>query len=152
LARARALFRPTPFRPRYPRPTTARAALTQPGPQLPPSEFELRFARLQREERYDEIWSLLADDAQDSWGSPARFAERVRAQAAGVEVLAADVEDVDFVSAWTDRRAGRTYRNVARLDVRYRVRHGQREWALKRRVHLIPAADGWRTLWYPQPD
>ena len=123
-----------------------------PEPALAPSAFEQRFARLQREGRFDDMWPMLADDAQRSWGGPAAFAERMRDQTGNLQVVDTDVQDVDFISEWTDRRAGRTYRNVARLDVSYRVKHGQREWALRRQVHLVPAGDGWRTLCYPQAD
>jgi hypothetical protein len=98
------------------------------------------------------MWPLLADDAQRVWGGPDAFAERMRSQTASVELLDADVEDVDVLPEWTDIRRGRSYRNVARLGVRYRVKHGPRQWALRRQVHLVPAADGWRTLWYPQPE
>jgi hypothetical protein len=126
--------------------------MPEPPPLLAPAGFERRFARLQREGRYLDMWPMLAEDAQRLWGSPDAFAERMREQAAGVELLDVDVADVDLVPEWIDGRAGRTYRNVARLDVSYRVKNGEREWALKRQVHLVPARDGWRTLWYPQPE
>lgn len=132
---------------------TAVASVGAARPRLPaPGSFEQRFARLHREGRYLEMWPLLAEDAQRLWGGPDSFAERMRSQTAGVELLDADIEDVDVLAEWTDVRRGRSYRNVARLAVRYRVKHGPREWALKRQVHLVPAADGWRTLWYPQTD
>jgi hypothetical protein len=132
---------------------TAHGSVRATRPRLPaPGAFEQRFARLHREGRYLEMWPLLADDAQRVWGGPDTFAERMRSQAAGVELLDADVEDVDVLPEWTDVRRGRSYRNVARLGVRYRVKHGPRQWALRRQVHLVPAADGWRTLWYPQPE
>ena len=134
--------------------STRTSLLRHPSPEgtLAPSAFEQRFARLQREGRYEDMWSMLADDAQRSWGGADAFSHRMREQAANVELLDANVQDVDFITEWTDRRAGHTYRNVARLDVSYRVKHGQREWALRRQVHLVPAGDGWRTLWYPQPE
>jgi hypothetical protein len=140
-----AAMKPGPFSP--PRTVRMRAQ-----PRLAPHAFEQQFARLQREGRYGDMWPLLAEDAQRLWGTPDSFAGRLRDQAAGVELLDADVRDVDLLSEWTDARAGRTYRNVARLDVRYRVKYGPREWALKRQVHLVPARDGWRALWYPQPE
>jgi hypothetical protein len=129
-------------------PPSLRPAMTH-RPLPVPGAFEQRFARFQREGRYSEMWSLLADDAQRVWGDPSLFAERMRGEVAGVELLDADVEDVDVLPEWTDIRTGRTYRNVARLGVSYRVKHGQRQWALKRQVHWVTAADGWRMLCYP---
>lgn len=95
------------------------------------------------------MWDLLAEDAQRSWGSQARFVERMRRQAAEFELIDAEVDTSSIVPEWTDQRRNRTYRNVARLEVRYRIRHGRREVAMRRQVHLVPAAGGWRTLFYP---
>jgi hypothetical protein len=119
---------------------------------MTPSAFEQRFARLQRQGRFDEMWSMLAEDAQLSWGSRQAFAEGMREQNRSVELLDADVQDVDLVPEWTDSRCSRTYRNVARLAVSYRVRQQEREWTMQRQVHLVPALDGWRTLCYPSSD
>lgn len=95
------------------------------------------------------MWELLAEDAQRCWGSRQRFVERMRRQAGEYELLEARVDESRIVPEWTDRRRNRTYRNVARLEVRYRIRHGWREVAMHRQVHLVPAAGGWRTLYYP---
>jgi hypothetical protein len=70
-------------------------------------------------------------------------------QASEFELLEAQVGGSEIVPEWTDRRRNRTYRNVARLDVRYRIRHGWRDVTMRRQVHLVPAAGGWRTLFYP---
>ncbi|HLQ63066.1 MAG TPA: hypothetical protein VK131_14495 [Candidatus Acidoferrales bacterium] len=114
-----------------------------------PGAFELRFNRLQGEGRYEEMWRLVAEDAQRAWGSEARFVEGMARQAAGAELLDAQVAGVALLSEWTDQRHQRSYRNVARLQVRYRLRHQHREWTMERQLHLVPAADGWRTLCYP---
>lgn len=95
------------------------------------------------------MWDLLAEDAQRCWGSRESFVERMRRQAGEYEVLEARVDGSRIVPEWTDRRRNRTYRNVARLEVRYRIRHGREEVAMDRQVHLVPAAGGWRTLYYP---
>ncbi len=116
---------------------------------LSPGTFEVRFARLQREGRYHDMWSMLAEDAQRSWGGRNQFVAAMRAQAAEVQVLEALVGSIDIVPEWTDERHQRTYSNVARLAVRYRLRLDWRELTMDRQVHLIPAADGWRTLCYP---
>ncbi|TMD05233.1 MAG: hypothetical protein E6J02_11510 [Chloroflexi bacterium] len=127
----------TPFRP--------------PAPEsIAPGAFEMRFTRLQREGRYEQMWSMLAEDAQRSWGGEDRFVEEMRRQAGAAELLEAEVFAVEIVPEWTDRHRNRTYRNVARLAVRYRLKLERRELSLDRQVHLIPAADGWRTLCYPQ--
>lgn len=116
---------------------------------LAPGTFELRFARLHREHAFADMWEMLAEDAQRSWGGRAAFVERMVRQTAEYELLDAQVDATEIVPQWTDRRRNRTYRNVARLDVRYRVRHGWRELAMRGEVHLVPAAGGWRTLFYP---
>lgn len=116
---------------------------------IAPGTFELKFTSLHREQRFDSMWDLLAEDAQRSWGGRQRFVERMRRQAAEYELAAAEVGDSQIVPEWTDRRRHRTYRNVARLQVLYRFRHGEEELAVQREVHLVPAAGGWRTLFYP---
>lgn len=116
---------------------------------LAPTTFELRFAQLQREGRYDRLWTMLAEDAQRAWGGEDRFIEQMQRQNQGAELLATEVGQVEIVPEWTDQRRNRTYRNVARLAVRYRLKLDWRELAVDRQVHLIPAADGWRTLCYP---
>jgi hypothetical protein len=95
------------------------------------------------------MWDLLAEDAQRCWGSRESFIERMRRQTAEYEVLDARVDASSIVPEWTDQRRHRTYRNVARLDMEYRIRDGSREMSMQRQVHLVPAAGGWRTLFYP---
>lgn len=95
------------------------------------------------------MWDLLAEDAQRSWGSRQQFVERMRRQSTDFEVVGARVEASIILPEWTDGLRRRTYRNVARLEVSYRVRQGVHEVGMRRQVHLIPAAGGWRTLFYP---
>ena len=116
---------------------------------MAPTTFELRFAQLQRDGRYDRMWTMLAEDAQREWGGEDRFVQQMQRQTEGAELLGAEVARVEIVPEWTDKRRNRTYRNVARLAVRYRLKLDWRELAVDRQVHLIPAADGWRTLCYP---
>ena len=116
---------------------------------LAPGTFELRFAGLHSRGDFVEMWDLLAEDAQRSWGSRDRFVERMKRQVTEYELLDARISGVDIVPEWTDRKGNRTYQNVARLAVRYRIRQGWREVAMDRQVHLVPAAGGWRTLFYP---
>lgn len=125
--------------------------LRLPEPQsIAPGAFEIRFTRLQNEGRFDEMWTMLADDAQRSWGSEANFVEGMSNQAGAAKLIEAEVGSVSIVPEWTDRTGNRTYKNVARLGVRYRLKHEWRELTVYRQVHLVPAADGWRTLCYPQ--
>ncbi len=116
---------------------------------IAPGTFEVRFTSLQSQARYGEMWEMLAEDAQRSWGSREAFVSGMKRQAAEIELLETDVRGVEIVAEWTDRRRKRTYRNVASLTVRYRLRHQWRELTMDRQIHLIPAADGWRTLCYP---
>jgi len=117
---------------------------------IAPSAFEMRFTRMQREGRYEQMWAMLAEDAQRSWGGEDRFILTMRRQMGSAEVIDAEVGSVDIVPEWTDSRRNRTYHNVARLAVRYRLKLDWRELTVNRQVHLVPAADGWRTLFYPQ--
>jgi hypothetical protein len=116
---------------------------------IAPGTFELKFTKLHQDRSFDAMWDMLAEDAQRSWGSRHQFVERMRRQAVEYELLGAEVDESHIVPEWTDRRRNRTYRNVACLQVRYRIRHGLRELAMRREVHLVPAAGGWRTLFYP---
>lgn len=117
---------------------------------IAPGAFEMRFTRFQREGQYEQMWSMLAEDAQRSWGSEDRFIEQMRRQDGAVQLVEAEVGSVDIVPEWTDRHRNRTYHNVARLAVRYRFKDEWRDVTVDRQVHLVPAADGWRTLCYPQ--
>ncbi|GAC1658522.1 MAG: hypothetical protein NVS9B1_18590 [Candidatus Dormibacteraceae bacterium] len=117
---------------------------------IAPGAFEMRFTRFQREGQYEQMWSMLAEDAQRSWGSEDRFIEQMRRQDGAAQLVEAEVGSVDIVPEWTDRHRNRTYRNVARLAVRYRFKDEWRDVTVDRQVHLVPAADGWRTLCYPQ--
>jgi hypothetical protein len=142
------------------RPAAASAALpprAQPVPppaaaSIAPASFELRFVELQRQRGYDDMWDLLAEDAQRSWGDRRTFVERMRLQTDDFELLGARVDEVSIVPEWTDGRSRRTYHHVAQLAVRYHLRQGWEELDMDRQVHLIPAAGGWRTLFYPQPE
>lgn len=114
---------------------------------IAPATFEVRFAELQRGGRFHEMWDLLAEDAQRSWGGRDLFVQAMARQAEEVEVLETEVGECELVPECRIRN--RTYRNVARLQVRYRIRLQWREEMLERQVHLIPATGGWRTLAYP---
>jgi hypothetical protein len=59
---------------------------------------------------------------------------------------------VAMLERWTDPAHERTYMNVARVVMRYRIRHEQHDWTFDRQVHLLPASGGWRTLCYPTRD
>jgi len=59
------------------------------------------------------------------------------------------VKEVRILAEWHDPDAGRTYEQVAELQVEYRL--GEREQArvLPRTVHLVPGGGKWRSLCYP---
>lgn len=117
---------------------------------IAPATFELRFAGLQRDGRYEEMWDLLAHDAQRSWGGRGQFVESFRRQAGLFQLIEAEVGECRIVPEWTDAVRRRRYRNVAELTVRYRVRREHSDLTLDRSVHLVPAAGGWRTLCFPE--
>src|SRR6195256_2983071 len=132
-------------------PPTSRPIRPPEPASIAPGAFEIRFTRLQREGRYEQMWSMLAEDAQRSWGSEDKFISGMQLQEEGsAQLVEAEIGSGQTGPQWTDQNHNRTYRNVARLAVRYRLKQEWRELTVYRQVHLIPAADGWRTLCYPQ--
>jgi hypothetical protein len=116
---------------------------------LAPASFEMRFMKLHSEGRFDEMWEMLAEDAQRAWGGRDIFIKEMPRLGDDAELLDMQVVSVSVLEGWTDQRHRRSYSNVAQMVMRYRVRQHWREWTFDRQVHLIPAAGGWRTLCYP---
>ena len=116
---------------------------------IAPATFEMRFMKLHAEGRFDEMWEMIAEDAQRAWGGREMFIRDMPRLGDDTEILDVQVVNVKVVESWTDRRHERTYSNVAQMVLRYRVREQWKDWTLDRQVHLIPAAGGWRTLFYP---
>ena len=114
-----------------------------------PASFEMRFMKLHAEGRFDEMWEMLAEDAQRAWGGLQNFMREMPRLDEWLEILDMQVTNVTVLESWTDSLHQRTYNNVARLVMRYRVRQQWKEWTFDRQVHLVPAAGGWRTLCYP---
>ena len=114
-----------------------------------PATFELRFMRLHAEGRFDDMWEMLAEDAQRAWGGRDAFMRDMPRLGDDVELLDVQVLNVKVLESWIDHRHERRYSNVAQVMLRYRVRQQWKDWTLDRQVHLIPAAGGWRTLCYP---
>ncbi len=130
---------PPPAEPLRPAPPTS----------IAPATFEMRFMKLHAEGRFDEMWEMLADDAQRAWGGREAFMRDMPRLDDDVELLDMQVVSVKVIEDWTDQTHQRAYSNVARMVMRYRVRQQWREWTFDRQVHLVPAAGGWRTLCYP---
>jgi hypothetical protein len=120
-----------------------------PSMSMAPATFERKFMKLHAEGRFDEMWDMLAEDAQRAWGGREAFISEMPRMGDETELLDMQVVSVAVVEGWTDQMHQRTYSNVARMVMRYRVRQQWREWTFDRQVHLIPAAGGWRTLCYP---
>ena len=116
---------------------------------IAPATFEMRFMKLHAEGRFDEMWEMLAEDAQRAWGGRDLFIRDMPRLDDGTELLDIQVLNVKVLEKWTDRQHDRSYSNVAQMMLRYRVRQQWKDWTLDRQVHLIPAAGGWRTLCYP---
>jgi hypothetical protein len=120
-----------------------------PAVSVAPATFERQFMKLHAQGRFEEMWEMLAEDAQRAWGSREAFIRDMPRLDAETELLDMQVVSVAVVEGWTDQLHRRTYSNVARMVMRYRVRQQWREWTFDRQVHLIPAAGSWRTLVYP---
>ncbi len=116
---------------------------------IAPDTFEIRFMNLHSEGRFDEMWEMLAEDAQRAWGGVQNFIREMPRLDEWLEILEMQVATVTVLESWTDQVHQRTYNNVARLVMRYRVRQHWREWTFDRQVHLVPGTGGWRTLCYP---
>jgi hypothetical protein len=120
-----------------------------PPTSIAPATVEMRFMRLHAEGRFDEMWEMLAEDAQRAWGGRDVFMRDMPRLDDDFELLDMQVVTVNVLEAWTDHAHQRMYSNVAQMVMRYRVRQQWREWTFDRQVHLVPAAGGWRTLCYP---
>lgn len=120
-----------------------------PAASVSPVEVEKRFMRLQVQGRFSEMWEMLSEDAQQAWGGPENFVRDMPRMGSETELLDMQVMGVRMLGEWTDEAHRRTYRNVAQMVMRYRFRHLWRDWTFDREVHLVQAADGWRTLCYP---
>ncbi|HEY0829962.1 MAG TPA: hypothetical protein VGE99_02390 [Candidatus Dormibacteraeota bacterium] len=116
---------------------------------IAPATFETRFMRLHVEGRFDEMWEMVAEDAQRAWGGVQNFIREMPRLDEWLEIIDMQVANVTVLENWTDHLHQRTYSNVAQLVMRYRVRQQWKEWTFDRQVHLVPAAGGWRTLCYP---
>lgn len=114
-----------------------------------PAFSEALFVELMREGRYERAFAQLAPECQDSWGSPGSFAAR-HAGGAGEAVLGVEVRTVRYLPEWTDRRRGRTHREVAELEVAYTVRGRGGPAVLPRTVHLVSVQGRWRNLCYAE--
>ena len=131
--------------------TSAPPAATSPRQPVgaPPASCEMRFMKLHTEGRFEEMWEMVAEDAQRAWGSLGNFVREMPRLDEWLEILEMQVANVTLLESWTDPLHQRTYSNVARLVMRYRVRQQWKEWTFDRQVHLVPDAGGWRTLCYP---
>ena len=116
---------------------------------LAPAAFEMLFMKLHAEGRFDEMWDMIAEDAQRAWGGREMFIRAMPRQGDNTELVDVEVLNINVLDTWTDLRHERTYSNVAQMVLRYRVREQWKDWTLDRQVHLIPVAGGWRTLFYP---
>ncbi|MGH7760634.1 MAG: hypothetical protein ACREOY_04345 [Candidatus Dormibacteraceae bacterium] len=130
---------PPPAEPLRPAPPTS----------IAPATFEMRFMKLHAAGRFDEMWEMVAEDAQRAWGGRETFMRDMPRLDDDVELLDMQVVSVKVIEDWTDQAHQRAYSNVARMVMRYHVRQQWREWTFDRQVHLVPAAGGWRTLCYP---
>jgi hypothetical protein len=119
------------------------------APTPAPATYEMRFMRLHVEGRFEEMWEMLAEDAQRAWGGIQNFTREMPRLDEWLEILDMQVASVTLLDSWTDHLHERTYSNVARLVMRYHVRQQWKEWTFDRQVHLVPAGGEWRTLCYP---
>jgi hypothetical protein len=101
-----------------------------------------------RANQYRRAFSLLSEDCQLSWGSPEAFAEAQGASAMR-RLRGVSVKEVRYLPEWTETSRGRTYRDVAELDVEYEVGDPEPVARIRRVVHLVPGGGRWRSICYP---
>ncbi len=90
---------------------------------IAPATFEMRFMKLHAEGRFDEMWEMLAEDAQRAWGGREIFMRDMPRLDDGTELLDVQVLNVKVLESWIDRAHERSYSNVAQMMLRYRIRH-----------------------------
>jgi hypothetical protein len=113
-----------------------------------PAFSEALFVELMRANQYRRAFSLLSEDCQLSWGSPEAFAEKQGASAMR-RLRGVSVKEVRYLPEWTETSRGRTYRDVAELDVEYEVGDPDPVVRIRRVVHLVPGGGRWRSICYP---
>src|SRR5207245_902967 len=113
---------PPPVEPLRPPPPTSAA----------PATFEMRFMKLHAEGRFDEMWEMVAEDAQRAWGGLQNFTREMPRLDEWLEILDMEVTSTTVLESWTDH-----------------LHQQWKEWTFDRQVHLVPAGGGWRTLCYP---
>jgi hypothetical protein len=113
-----------------------------------PAFSEALFVELMRANQYRRAFSLLSEDCQLSWGSPEAFAEAQGASAMR-RLRGVSVKEVRYLPEWTETSRGRTYRDVAELDVEYEVGDPDPVVRIRRVVHLVPGGGRWRSICYP---
>jgi hypothetical protein len=113
-----------------------------------PAFSEALFIELMRANQYRRAFSLLSEDCQLSWGSPEAFAEAQGASAMR-RLHGVSVKEVRYLPEWTETSRGRTYRDVAELDVEYEVGDPEPVARIRRVVHLVPGGGRWRSICYP---
>jgi len=117
-------------------------------PRANPAFTEALFVELMRAHQYQRAFAMLSGDCRRAWGSVDAFASaqgggpmrRLR----GVRVL-----EVRHLPEWTDVAHGRTYRDVAELDVEYTIGGDHATTKVPRVVHLVSDAGRWWSLCYP---
>jgi hypothetical protein len=113
-----------------------------------PAFSEALFVELMRANQYRRAFSLLSEDCQLSWGSPEAFAEAQGASAMR-RLRGVSVKEVRYLPEWTETSRGKTYRDVAELDVEYEVGDPEPVARVRRVVHLVPGGGRWRSICYP---
>jgi hypothetical protein len=113
-----------------------------------PAFSEALFVELMRANQYRRAFSLLSEDCQLSWGSPEAFAEAQGASAMR-RLRGVSVKEVRYLPEWTETSRGRTYHDVAELDVEYEVGDPEPVARIRRVVHLVAGGGRWRSICYP---
>jgi len=113
-----------------------------------PAFSEALFVELMRANQYRRAFALLSEDCQLSWGSPEAFAEAQGASSMR-RLRGVSVKEVRYLPEWTETSRGRTYRDVAELDVEYEVGDPEPVARIRRVVHLVPGGGRWRSICYP---
>jgi hypothetical protein len=101
-----------------------------------------------RAHQYNRAFGMLAPECRAAWGSADVFAA---AQGTGPmrRLRGVRVVEVRHLGEWTDAAHGRTYEDVAELEVEYSVASGPAATVVRKVVHLVPEDGRWCSLYYP---
>ncbi|GAC1338207.1 MAG: hypothetical protein NVSMB29_03710 [Candidatus Dormibacteria bacterium] len=117
-------------------------------PRANPAFTEALFVELMRAGQLRRAFAQLSPECQEGWGSAEGFAAAQPGRALRA-VQGVDVREVRYLDSWNDPTTSTGYRDVAELEVEYRLDGGGQARAVRQTVHLVPVEGRWRSVYHP---